>query len=141
MIVVCLSVFTQFTETERAEAGPFQDFFRALSSSMPHPEQKIRSHRSNRKQHNEAPPSDASNGQTLENSPPAPPNGHNIRVAKSTAASENEKSGLPYATPVPGKQGLVTSPFSPDSGYIDVHGFSPGTAVEDPYTGKVFLTP
>jgi len=35
----------------------------------------------------------------------------------------------------------VTSPFSPNSGYIDVRGFSPGTPVKDPYTGKVFLTP
>ena len=37
--------------------------------------------------------------------------------------------------------GLVTSPFAPDGGYVDVTGFPPGTAVEDPYTGKVFLTP
>jgi len=48
---------------------------------------------------------------------------------------------LRYATPVPGKNGFVTSPFSPNSGYIDVRGFAPGTPVKDPYTGKVFLTP
>jgi hypothetical protein len=48
---------------------------------------------------------------------------------------------LRYGTPVPGKNGFVTSPFSPDAGYIDVRGFSPGTPVKDPYTGKVFLTP
>src|SRR5439155_16140795 len=46
-----------------------------------------------------------------------------------------------YGTPVPGKNGFVTSPFSPNSGYIDVRGFAPGTPVKDPYTGKVFLTP
>ncbi|PYL28246.1 MAG: hypothetical protein DMF45_09810 [Verrucomicrobia bacterium] len=48
---------------------------------------------------------------------------------------------LRYGTPVPGKNGFVTSPFSPNSGYIDVRGFAPGTPVKDPYTGKVFLTP
>jgi hypothetical protein len=46
-----------------------------------------------------------------------------------------------YGTPVPGKTDLVTSPFASDSGYVDVTGFPPATAVEDPYTGKIFLTP
>jgi len=46
-----------------------------------------------------------------------------------------------YGTSVPGKPGLVISPFAPDSGYVDVTGFPPGTEVEDPYTGKIFLTP
>jgi hypothetical protein len=62
-------------------------------------------------------------------------------VAKATAARKNGKGDLPYGIPVPGKQGLVTSPFSPDSGYIDVRSFPPGTEVKDPYTGKTFLTP
>jgi len=48
---------------------------------------------------------------------------------------------LLYGTPVPGKQSLVTSPFSPDSGYIDVRSFPPGTEVKDPYTDEIFLTP
>jgi hypothetical protein len=47
----------------------------------------------------------------------------------------------PYGAPVPGKKGLVTSPFAPESGYIDVRGVPPGTAVKDPYSGKTFLTP
>ena len=36
---------------------------------------------------------------------------------------------------------LVTSPFAAEAGYVDVTGFPPATAVEDPYTGKIFLTP
>ena len=72
---------------------------------------------------------------------PAPPNRSNVRVAKATATKGNPKSDLPYGIPVPGKPGLVTSPFSPDSGYIDVRNFLPGTEVRDPYTGKSFLTP
>ena len=72
---------------------------------------------------------------------PAPPNPSNVRVAKATAAKKNRNGDVPYGIPVPGKQGLVTSPFSPDSGYIDVRSFPPGTEVRDPYTGKTFLTP
>ena len=42
-------------------------------------------------------------------------------------------TALVYGTSVPGKPGLVISPFAPDSGYVD--------EVEDPYTDKIFLTP
>jgi len=164
--VVWLSIFTLLTVTKVAEAGPFRDFFRAVSRSIAHPEAKLRSHRSSRKQNNEAPPSDVSNDQTsggpvpatpnrhneaassdAANSQtsggpvPAAPNGHNVRAAKAAVAAKKGNRGLLYGTPVPGKQGLVTSPFSPDSGYIDVRSFPPGTEVKDPYTGKIFLTP
>jgi hypothetical protein len=52
-----------------------------------------------------------------------------------------QQTDLPYGTPVAGKPGLVTSPFAPGKGYVDVTGFPPRTAVEDPYTGKIFQTP
>ncbi len=51
------------------------------------------------------------------------------------------KKDYPYGTPVSGKQGFVTSPHAPYSGYVDVRGFPPGTEVKDPYTGKIFLVP
>jgi hypothetical protein len=150
-IVVCLSASSLLAATEVAEAGPFEDFFKSIRNSFAHPAPKPRSpqpRQSSRKQNNEAPPidaSDASNSQTSSSpSPtptPAPPNRNNVRVAKATATRKNPKSDLPYGIPVPGKQGLVTSPFSPDSGYIDVRSFPPGTEVRDPYTGKSFLTP
>ena len=48
---------------------------------------------------------------------------------------------LPYGKPVPGKPGYVFSPFDPSGGYVDVTGYSPGSKVKDPYSGKIFLVP
>jgi hypothetical protein len=59
----------------------------------------------------------------------------------STVPAEKAKEDLPYGIPVPGHKGMVTSPYSPEGNYIDVSAFSPGSAVRDPYTGKVFLVP
>src|ERR1700677_4918609 len=53
----------------------------------------------------------------------------------------NVDSKVPYAVPVDGKPGYVTSPYAPDAGVIDVNGYPPGTEVKDPYTGKTFLVP
>ena len=126
--------------TDVAKAEPFRDFFRALRSAIAHPKEKPRRHRSSHK-HNETPPSDASNSQTPGSPVPAPPAQRDVRWAKAASGASQQKTELLYATPVPGKPGLVTSPFAPDSSYVDVTGFPPGTAVEDPYTGKIFLTP
>jgi hypothetical protein len=139
------------TAADVAKAGPFRDFFRGIRNAVAPPPQseKPRPHRRSHK-HNETPPSDASNSQTSE-SPipapsdkrdvPAPSDKHDVRWAKAAPGANQQKTDLPYGTPVAGKPGLVTSPFTSDSSYVDVTGFPPGTAVEDPYTGKVFLTP
>ena len=153
-IVMCLSIFTLFGAPDIGKAGPFDDFFKSIRNSFARPAPKPRTpqpRRTSRKQSSEAPPSDGSDTSASQTSPSptspsptpvtAPPNPNNVHVAKATAARKNRNSDLPYGIPVPGKQGLVTSPFSPDSGYIDVRSFSPGTEVKDPYTGKSFLTP
>ena len=59
----------------------------------------------------------------------------------STVPAEKAKEDLPYGIPVPGHKGMVTSPYSPDGNYIDVSAFPSGSAVRDPYTGKIFLVP
>jgi hypothetical protein len=60
----------------------------------------------------------------------------------SAADIEKVKAALPYAVPVPGRKGMVTSPYTPEDGkYIDVTGFTSGSIVKDPYTGKFFLVP
>jgi len=59
----------------------------------------------------------------------------------STVPAEKAKGDMPYGIPVPGHKGMVTSPYSPEGNYIDVGAFPPGSAVRDPYTGKIFLVP
>ena len=147
--IVCFLSFS-FAGTT-GQAGPFEDIVKSIRNSFVRPSPKPRtaqSHRNTRKQSKETPTTDASdisNTQALPSPSPTPvsvpPSTTNIRVAKATAANKKRSGDIPYGIPVPGKQGLVTSPFSPDSGYIDVRGFPPGTEVTDPYTGKIFLTP
>lgn len=140
LVCFCLSIFTIFTATDAAKAGPFQEFFRTLRSAVAHPKETPRSHRSTHKRKKSA-PSDASNSQTSDKPTPAPPGQTDVRWAKAASIAGDQKVELPYGTPVPGKPGLVTSPFAPDAGYVQVLGFPPATPVEDPYTGKIFLTP
>jgi len=142
-IVIWLSIATLITAPAAVKAGPFRDFFRAIRGAIAHPEQKPRPHRSSQSnhKHNETPPSDASKSQTSASPVSAPPDQLNVRMAKAASGANQQKTNLPDGTPVPGKEWLVTSPFAPDNGYVDVTGFPHGTEVEDPYTGKIFLTP
>lgn len=65
-----------------------------------------------------------------------------VTVLRASAVpAEKAKGDVPYGIPVPGQKSMVTSPYMPDGGYIDVSGFVPGSAVKDPYTGKIFLVP
>jgi len=65
-----------------------------------------------------------------------------VRVLPAAAVPpEKAKGDLPYGIPVPSHKGMVTSPYLPEGNYIDVSAFAPGSAVRDPYTGKIFLVP
>ena len=139
-IVVWLSISALFTATDATKAGPFQDFFRTLRSAIAHPKETPRPHRNAHKR-KKTPASDASNSQAADKPTSALPGQPDVRWAKAASIASDQKANVPYGTPVPGKPGLVTSPFAPDAGYVQVLGFPPGTPVEDPYTGKIFLTP
>ena len=59
----------------------------------------------------------------------------------SAAPAAKAKEDMPYGIPIPGRKGMVTSPYLPEGYYIDVSAFAPGSAVKDPYTGKIFRVP
>jgi len=126
------------------EPGPFERLFRAMRHAVKEPKHKSE-HRNRHKQidEDENAPNYESNPNVASSSKGGatikPPTERNTRSA--TKASAKKGADFSYGTPVAGKPGLVTSPYSPNSGYIDVRGFSPGTPVKDPYTGKIFLTP
>lgn len=129
------------------EPGPFERFFRAMRHGFSEPQHKSKPHHSNsHKQTQGSQNPELNDGQTSSRTPSGagsgvarPPNEKNTKSTSRAVTKKGED--LPYGTPVAGKQGFVTSPFSPNSGYIDVRGFAPGTPVKDPYSGKVFLTP
>ena len=127
------------------EPGPFERMFRAMRHAFNEPQHKSKphhgsSHKQNGGSGNVAVGNDQSNvSQGTSGSVTRPPNEKNTKSASRAATKKGED--FPYGTPVAGKKGFVTSPFSPNSGYIDVRGFAPGTPVKDPYSGKVFLTP
>ena len=129
---------------EKDEPGPFERLFHAMRRAFNEPQHRS-AHRRSHKQADETAnsPSERSNAQTstqpATGGVSAPPSERNTRSA--TRVTGKQQNGLAYGKPVPGKTGLVTSPYSPDGGYIDVRGFAPGTPVKDPYSGKIFLTP
>ena len=140
MSILLFGITSMPAETD--EPGPFERLFRAMRHGFNEPQHKSTSHRSSHKQtdtETKNSSSQESNAQSTGSGASVPPSERNTRTA--TKAPSKKGEDLRYGTPVPGKKGFVTSPFSPDAGYIDARGFAPGTPVKDPYTGKVFLTP
>jgi hypothetical protein len=138
--VLMMSILLIGAGTGLAESGPFENFFHKLRRAFSEPEHKS-THRSSHKQTDEIKNSQSAepNIHTATGGVSGPPSERNTRSA--TRVTGKQQNGLAYGKPVPGKTGLVTSPYSPDGGYIDVRGFAPGTPVKDPYSGKIFLAP
>ena len=133
-----------------ANADPMGDFFKKVGQSIskafqPQPtptetKKKTRGSRrppsreSNVPEPTPGPPQEASKPPKEEPSIPA--------VLPALAAPPGKAKGdMPYGIPVPGRKGLIMSPYLPEGNYIDVRAFAPGSAVKDPYTGKIFLVP
>ena len=138
-------------------AGPVGDFFKKVGRSIskplqhePQPEpQSTRpqptktSHAARRPTSRTAPAAAATESAVAQpsNSPKEEESTGTVRGV-SAADLEKAKAGLPYGIPVPGRKGMVTSPYTPDEGkYVDVTDFASGSVVKDPYTGKFFLVP
>jgi hypothetical protein len=69
-----------------------------------------------------------------------PPEEQSSPSTETDNGSQNPPDAQNPPTARPGKNGIVESPFVPGKS-VDIKGYPPGTAVKDPYTGKVFLTP
>ena len=138
-------------------AGPVGDFFKKVGQSIskpiqPQPESPPQSTRpqpadtshATRRRTSRAAPAAAATPPAA-GQPSHPPKEEELTASVrhvSAADIEKAKAGLPYGIPVPGRKGMVTSPYLPEENkYIDVTDFASGSAVKDPYTEKFFLVP
>ncbi len=63
------------------------------------------------------------------------------RTTPAPAAAKQSSLDLPYGSPVPGRVGLVHSPYAGKLQLVDVAGLAPGQEVKCPYSGKLFRVP
>ena len=138
-------------------AGPVGDFFKKVGKSIskplqPEPQPQLQStrpqpaktpHPTRRPTSRAAPAAAATPPGVGQTSQPAKEEESTGPVRRVSAADmEKAKAGLPYGIPVPGRKGMVTSPYLPEEDkYIDVTDFTSGSVVKDPYTEKFFLVP
>lgn len=149
--IFLLVVALFFSSGQWANADPLGDFFKKVGQSVSkafqpqpqpaHPQtEKTRvSRRATSRKPNAAAPAPSAPEETAQ---PAKEEKSTLGMLPASAASaEKAKGDMPYGIPVPGRKGMVTSPYLPEGNYIDVSAFAPGSAVKDPYTGKIFRVP
>lgn len=66
---------------------------------------------------------------------------NNPPVIATTPVPPPATESIPYGASVPGRPGMVTSPFAQKQQLVDVTGMAPGEVVKDPYSGKLFRVP
>jgi hypothetical protein len=146
-----------FLSAPVVNAGPVGDFFKKVGQSISKPLQRESQPQPQpthvqpaKTPHPARRPTSRIAPAAAETSPEAAQPSHPSKEEESTrtvqhvsaADLEKVKAGLPYGIPVPGRKGMVSSPYLPEEDkYIDVTGFASGSAVKDPYTGKFFLVP
>src|SRR5262245_53252552 len=138
-------------------AGPVGDFFKKVGQSVSKPFQSepqpqpqptrpppAKTPHATRRTTSREAPAAAATPSAVAKSSQAPKGEESAAPVRRVSAADLEKAkaGLPYGIPVPGRKGMVTSPYTPDEErYVDVTGFASGSLVKDPYTGKFFLVP
>ena len=146
-----------FLSGPHVNAGPVGDFFKKVGQSISKPLQREPEpppqstrpqpaktpHATRRPTSRAAPAAAATSPTEAQPSHPSKEEEFTGTVRGISAANmEKAKAGLPYGVPVPGRKGMVTSPYLPEEDkYIDVAGFASGSIAKDPYTGKFFLVP
>ena len=157
--LLLLVITLLFLSGSFVNAGPVGDFFKKVGQSIskplqrepqPQPQpQSTRPQPAKTAHTTRRPVSRAASGAaatpSAEAQPSQPPKEEESTapVRRVSAADiAKAKADLPYGVPVPGRKGMVTSPYLPEDGkYIDVTDFASGSVVKDPYTGKFFLVP
>ena len=155
--LLLLVIALLFLSGSFVNAGPVGDFFKKVGHSIskplqsqPPPPPQTQStrpqpantpHATRRRTSRAAPAAAATPPAVAQPSHPLKELTGSVRPV-SAADIEKAKAGLPYGIPVPGRKGMVTSPYLPEEDkYIDVTDFASGSVVKDPYTGKFFLVP
>ena len=148
--ICVLVVALLFVSGQRANAEPIGDFFKKVGQSVskafqpqPSPQQTRKTTRTTRRptsrESKAAEPSPTPPGEPAKSEKEEKPAA--TLLPASAAPAEKAKGDLPYGIPVPGRKDMVTSPYLPEGNYIDVSAFAQGSAVKDPYTGKLFRVP
>jgi len=156
--LLLLVILVLFLGASFVNAGPVGDFFKKVGQSISKPLQRQPQpgpqpqstrpqptktpHATRRSSSRAAPATATTLSAVAESSQPPKEESTDPGRHVSAADIEKAKAELPYGVPVPGRKGMVTSPYLPeDEKYIDVTDFASGSVVKDPYTGKFFLVP
>jgi len=159
LLLLVITLF--FLSGSLVHAGPVGDFFKKVGQSIskplqrepppqPQPEpqsarpQSAKTTHATRRSTSRATPAAAATSPAEAQPSHSPKEEESAAPVRRLSAAEiaKAKADLPYGVPVPGRKGMVTSPYLPEDGkYIDVTDLASGSVARDPYTGKFFLVP